>query len=73
MSITTLSRKLRKAADALDDLMADDTLTKVGAIAKTLKSGKKKLHWTQTPAGKKKLAASVAKGWSTRTQKGGGK
>lgn len=71
VSITTLARKLRRAADVLDDLMADDTVAKVSTIARTLHAKKTagKVHWTQTPAGKKKLAAMSRNAWASGKRK----
>lgn len=82
VSITAMARKFRKAADILDDLLADDTVTvgKVAAVRATLAPKKAKKttykyggkHWTQTAAGKKKLALAVKRGHATRRQNNGG-
>jgi hypothetical protein len=64
MNIKQLSAQLRHAADVLDALVAPALKARgSAAAAKAIKKdihGRKHLHWTQTPAGRKKLAAKAA-------------
>jgi hypothetical protein len=60
MSLRTLSKKLRHAADVLDELLEMEGTKEV---AKKIKRNivKKKLHWTQRPENKAKLRKQLRK------------
>lgn len=77
MNLKLVVKKLRFAANALEDLLdytsneTAETADKIReAIVTSKKRGKykkrKKLHWTQTPEGRKKLSESMKKHHSKR-------
>ena len=62
MNIEKFIKKLRRAADALDELYIDDSSEnrKVAQVEILEdKKKRKKKHWTQTPEGKLKMAKII--------------
>ena len=66
MNIEKFIKKLRRAADALDELYIDDSSEnrKVAQVEILEdKKKRKKKHWTQTPEGKLKMAKIIKAAW----------
>jgi len=55
MTVQSLAKKLRNAADALDDLFT----SKSNETSKTAKKIRKKLRWNQKPENKAKVMRSI--------------
>jgi hypothetical protein len=67
MNIKLLSKKLRHAADVLDELLVLDGNTNIARkIVKKIK--RTKLHWTQRPENKAKLRRMLKKLRRTRNE-----
>ena len=69
MSIKQLSKKLRQAADVLDELLEMEGTKEVAKKIKKQIYTKKKLHWTQRPENKAKLHNQLVKANRTRYAK----
>jgi hypothetical protein len=71
MDMRRLAQKLRRAAEALEELMGTDrqTTNEDGKTATAIKKElaiSRGLHWTQTTAGKAKLSRQSRKAWAAR-------
>lgn len=70
-NIKSFIKKLRNAADTLEELfifkenenhfVAEKILSRRGPYKK-----RKKLHWTQTPEGKRKISEAMKKHWKDK-------
>lgn len=64
MSIRSLSKRLRAAANILDELLEEPGTP---AVAKKLKTTFKKLHWTQRPENKARVEKQLRKALKARS------
>jgi hypothetical protein len=77
MDIKGFVRQLRDTADSLERLflnpapryMLRETPKTAKAILRDAKANNKKPHWTQTPAGKRKMVAAQKKVWAAKKSK----
>lgn len=68
MSITLYIKRLRAAADALENLLESEPANNKKAADAIVRSAARetKVHWTKTEAGKKRLARAMKKSWRKR-------
>lgn len=66
MTLSQLARKLRLAADTLDDLFNALPANETPAVARKIRAELGRKHWTQTLEGKRKMAKVQKRAWRVR-------